>query len=246
MTPQLQQAIKLLQLSRMELVDLVHDEMIENPILDDGSRLGQERGKDEPDGEGGDDLQGETELAAARRRERPSTAPRSRRPRSRATPQAVNEIDWENYLDNYSIGPPMPAFRAEQRGAAVARGDADQARPRSTTTSRGSSSMSHLPAERRERRHARSSATSTPTATSRTRRSPSSPPTSASPASSPRRCSRSSRPSTRSASARASRRVPADPGAPCRRRRRRPRRQDDHRATSATSRRRTTRRSRAT
>ncbi|HUB09294.1 MAG TPA: hypothetical protein VMB50_19980, partial [Myxococcales bacterium] len=30
MTPQLQQAIKLLQLSRMELVDMVRDEMLEN------------------------------------------------------------------------------------------------------------------------------------------------------------------------------------------------------------------------
>ena len=34
MTPQLQQAIKLLQLSRMELVDLVRTEMNENPLLD--------------------------------------------------------------------------------------------------------------------------------------------------------------------------------------------------------------------
>ena len=35
MTPQLQQAIKLLQLSRLELADMVHDEMLENPILED-------------------------------------------------------------------------------------------------------------------------------------------------------------------------------------------------------------------
>src|SRR5207244_8110179 len=26
---------------------------------------------------------------------------------------AVNEIDWENYLDNYTMGPPMPAFRGD-------------------------------------------------------------------------------------------------------------------------------------
>ena len=37
----------------------------------------------------------------------------SPRPRSRATRAAVNEIDWENYLDNYSMGPPMPAFRGD-------------------------------------------------------------------------------------------------------------------------------------
>ena len=41
MTPQLQQAIRLLQLSRMELADLVHDEMLENPILDDEMDLDQ-------------------------------------------------------------------------------------------------------------------------------------------------------------------------------------------------------------
>lgn len=36
MTPQLQQAIKLLQLSRMELVDVVTEELAENPLLEEG------------------------------------------------------------------------------------------------------------------------------------------------------------------------------------------------------------------
>ena len=35
MTPQLQQAIKLLQLSRLELVDLIRTEVNENPLLDE-------------------------------------------------------------------------------------------------------------------------------------------------------------------------------------------------------------------
>ena len=34
MTPQLQQAIKLLQLSRMELITAVRQEMVENPVLE--------------------------------------------------------------------------------------------------------------------------------------------------------------------------------------------------------------------
>ena len=34
MTPQLQQAIKLLQLSRLELTDLVQNELQENPVLE--------------------------------------------------------------------------------------------------------------------------------------------------------------------------------------------------------------------
>src|SRR3954468_10134049 len=46
MTPQLQQAIKLLQLSRMELADLVHDEMLENPVLEDGVESSAEQTKE--------------------------------------------------------------------------------------------------------------------------------------------------------------------------------------------------------
>src|SRR5213075_2284032 len=46
MTPQLQQAIKLLQLSRMELVDLVHEEMLENPILEDDLDIAGERNRE--------------------------------------------------------------------------------------------------------------------------------------------------------------------------------------------------------
>ena len=42
MTPQLQQAIKLLQLSRMELVDLVHQELQENPVLEEGVEADEE------------------------------------------------------------------------------------------------------------------------------------------------------------------------------------------------------------
>ncbi|UCF31656.1 MAG: RNA polymerase factor sigma-54 [bacterium] len=37
MTPQLQQAIKLLQLSRLELAEMIREEILENPVLDDTS-----------------------------------------------------------------------------------------------------------------------------------------------------------------------------------------------------------------
>jgi RNA polymerase sigma-54 factor len=40
MTPQLQQAIKLLQLSRVELSDLVRDELMENPLLEEAQEMG--------------------------------------------------------------------------------------------------------------------------------------------------------------------------------------------------------------
>ena len=48
MTPQLQQAIKLLQLSRMELVDMVREEMLENPVLEDSVESQAEQEKAAP------------------------------------------------------------------------------------------------------------------------------------------------------------------------------------------------------
>jgi RNA polymerase sigma-54 factor len=116
MTPQLQQAIKLLQLSRMELVDLVREEMMENPILEDGADTGQElsRERDEMGGEADGDFKmesaGETELAVPdqARLEKAETQGEVKGDGA----AAVNEIDWENYLDNYTMAPPMPAYRA--------------------------------------------------------------------------------------------------------------------------------------
>src|SRR5687767_14689564 len=70
MTPQLQQAIKLLQLSRMELVDLVREEMMENPVLEDSIETGQEQSKEreeigsEGDGESKFETAGESETAS--------------------------------------------------------------------------------------------------------------------------------------------------------------------------------------
>ncbi len=50
MTPQLQQAIKLLQLSRLELVQSVSQELVENPVLEE---LSDARGiRDIPGGRG--------------------------------------------------------------------------------------------------------------------------------------------------------------------------------------------------
>ncbi|NIQ08132.1 MAG: RNA polymerase sigma-54 factor, partial [Gammaproteobacteria bacterium] len=43
MTPQLQQAIKLLQLSRMELMDVVREELEENPVLEEGQETAEEK-----------------------------------------------------------------------------------------------------------------------------------------------------------------------------------------------------------
>jgi len=110
MTPQLQQAIKLLQLSRMELVDLVREEMMENPVLEDGLDLEQERSRDDADAKQEQELSGETEVAAPSMETNEHTQEVSSD--SAGETQAVNEIDWENYIDSYSNnGPQAPSFR---------------------------------------------------------------------------------------------------------------------------------------
>jgi RNA polymerase sigma-54 factor len=110
MTPLLQQAIRLLQLSRMELTELVHDEMLDNPILDDEHDLDTERSQ-ERDAVGGDE-QMLAQLESAGNTEIPVSEPGTAA-EVKADGAAVNEIDWENYLDNYTMGPPMPAFRGD-------------------------------------------------------------------------------------------------------------------------------------
>jgi RNA polymerase sigma-54 factor len=112
MTPQLQQAIKLLQLSRMELVDLVREEMMENPILEDAMETAQEKDQardlevgTDADGEMKMDTAGDTEIQPT------DTSKIEREAEVKTDGQAVNEIDWENYLEDYSNAAPMPAFR---------------------------------------------------------------------------------------------------------------------------------------
>ncbi len=104
MTPQLQQAIRLLQLSRLELIDEVRKELDNNPVLSD----------EEPD-------------AATKRREPgvateqgapPPDDPRfernERNERSddaREGEKAAREVDWEKFLENRSLQQPVPGTR---------------------------------------------------------------------------------------------------------------------------------------
>src|SRR3954469_25479398 len=107
MTPQLQQAIKLLQLSRMELVDMVRDEMLENPILEDSVESGNEQAKTtagelplQADGGGADaERVGETEtpMMEISQDKLETTAEVKADNHSN---EAVQDFDWESYLDN--------------------------------------------------------------------------------------------------------------------------------------------------
>jgi len=89
MTPQLQQAIKLLTLTRMELVDHIQQELVDNPLLEDA---GDPR-------ELADD-------ATVERRE-PADEPGASTTERESAEAVMNEIDWEQYVENYSS--PLPA-----------------------------------------------------------------------------------------------------------------------------------------
>src|SRR5512138_982631 len=91
MTPQLQQAIKLLQLSRMELVDLVRTEMTENPLLE---------GADEPDEEPVQDGASPAEAADIEAKPEPKEPDKSEEVKGE---EGANEIDWDQYLEHYQL-----------------------------------------------------------------------------------------------------------------------------------------------
>ncbi|MEO6777684.1 MAG: RNA polymerase factor sigma-54 [Kofleriaceae bacterium] len=115
MTPQLQQAIRLLQLSRMELAELVHEEMLENPILDDEMDLDNERSPD-LDPVGSDEQlahQLESQGNSTETAIEGSMVDGVAQTEIKGDASAVNEIDWENYLDSYQAGPSMPGFRGD-------------------------------------------------------------------------------------------------------------------------------------
>ncbi len=88
MTPQLQQAIKLLQLSRMELVELVQQELEENPVLEEGAETLDEKEV----AEGGNDAQVTEPVAPAENVQEVEGAS-----------EGLGDIDWQTYLDGYSL-----------------------------------------------------------------------------------------------------------------------------------------------
>jgi len=89
MTPQLQQAIKLLQLSRMELVGLLQRELEENPVLEEAAEI-----DDDPVGGAGESPNGEAAEPVA------EVAPlESGADREPTDAEKIADIDWQNYID---------------------------------------------------------------------------------------------------------------------------------------------------
>ncbi len=85
MTPQLQQAIKLLQLSRMELVDVVNQELAENPLLEEGQDTKEER----------EDVSLTDET--------PESYESSPEQEIKGEDEGMGDIDWQTYLEGYSL-----------------------------------------------------------------------------------------------------------------------------------------------
>lgn len=96
MTPQLQQAIKLLQLSRLELLDAIYEEMEINPALEEAAA---EESDEKPPAEDSKDenTEGEADVREVTVEER-----------------ARDDVDWESYLSEYNTGWAEPAHEKRE------------------------------------------------------------------------------------------------------------------------------------
>jgi RNA polymerase sigma-54 factor len=95
MTPQLQQAIKLLQLSRLELLETISQELQSNPLLEEGQEAEAES----------DDRAAEVD--SANREANVSEVTIDEKPKE--------DFDWEEYLGEYTSGPRVRVEREESR-----------------------------------------------------------------------------------------------------------------------------------
>ncbi len=86
MTPQLQQAIKLLQLSRMELEIVVRQELEENPILEEGADTLEEKEESIEEEEAAEE-----------------EAPSEEVQELKENPEEFNDVDWQTYLEGHNL-----------------------------------------------------------------------------------------------------------------------------------------------
>jgi RNA polymerase sigma-54 factor len=98
MTPQLQQAIKLLQLSRLELLEVINQEMEENPVLEDAP-------EDAPTDVSAEGIGAD---GTAQPEESPDLKPVT------VEETAREDIDWSSYLGEYNAPGPV-RFESEER-----------------------------------------------------------------------------------------------------------------------------------
>src|SRR5258708_25078074 len=108
MTPQLQQAIKLLQLNRLELADVVNQELMENPLLEEvaetidnpeGLEAGERAASSDPtvDAPASETTTGD-EFAV-------------RKDQQEKLLNGKEEFDWEAYVEDVNQNSTMPSVR---------------------------------------------------------------------------------------------------------------------------------------
>src|SRR5437899_449445 len=101
MTPQLQQAIKLLQLSRLELEGAIRKELDENPVLEEFQDSTEDEIQAKP-----------TENEGQTAQEAPvADSPEAQQA---ADPRQQEEFEWENYLDTNYKPPQGPSSSTEE------------------------------------------------------------------------------------------------------------------------------------
>ena len=106
MTPQLQQAIRLLQLSRLELIDEIRKELDGNPVLADEEVDPRARNNADPT-TGEIPIEPKSPDAPAMTSEMMQASDLEKR----ADDKAVQEIDWEQFLENRTLQQALPANR---------------------------------------------------------------------------------------------------------------------------------------
>jgi RNA polymerase sigma-54 factor len=108
MTPQLQQAIRLLQLSRLELIEEIRKECDANPVLADEDFEPRPRatGDNAVDAVHQSNEQGELRIDRLEERKRHESGEAQK-----TDAKQVGEIDWEQFLENRTLQQPLPASR---------------------------------------------------------------------------------------------------------------------------------------
>jgi len=97
MTPRLQMALKILQVSTLELEQFLKQELLQNPLLE---RLEDEEDSEAERAESTDEDAGrEGEAGAEQAKETPETAEREKPEASEEDPGA-DDLDWDDYLDD--------------------------------------------------------------------------------------------------------------------------------------------------
>lgn len=107
MTPQLQQAIKLLQLSRLELQTAIQAEIEQNPVLEEAPEVAEQSS--------GEDLRNglaEVPLEQAHQKEEAGT-------RTGDEKKAVEDFDWDSYFESnrFALPPSASTFESDEHPA---------------------------------------------------------------------------------------------------------------------------------